>query len=156
MAATATIWLRVCERPFIEQSTLALWILTVLGLVFWYIFLTGLRWKTRFLLAGAAALLIAGVILGGRLLTRVEGSIGGSGMPRLVWKWSPRRDASAGQLLVSSRTPPAEVAGAPGANAPSFPQFLGPNRSGEGMRFVNGAPWNTQDAVAERTETVSP
>ena len=27
---------------------------------------------------------------------------------------------------------------------------------GEGMSFVNGAPWNTQDAVAERTEAVSP
>jgi len=26
----------------------------------------------------------------------------------------------------------------------------------EGMSFVSGAPWNTQDAVAERTETVSP
>ena len=25
-----------------------------------------------------------------------------------------------------------------------------------GMSFVNGAPWNTQDAVAERTEAVSP
>ena len=27
---------------------------------------------------------------------------------------------------------------------------------GEGMSFVNGAPWNTQDAVAERTEAVAP
>ena len=27
---------------------------------------------------------------------------------------------------------------------------------GEGMSFVNGAPWHTQDAVAERTETGSP
>jgi len=26
----------------------------------------------------------------------------------------------------------------------------------EGMSFVNGAPWNTQDAVAERTEAMSP
>ncbi len=25
-----------------------------------------------------------------------------------------------------------------------------------GMSFVNGAPWNAQDAVAERTEAVSP
>ena len=130
IALAATFWLRVRERPFIEQSTLAVWILTALALVFWYIFLTSLRWKTRFLLAGATAVLIAGVIFGVRHLTRVEGSIGGSGMPRLVWKWSPRRDASAGQLLVSSNTPPAAVASASGADAPSFPQFLGPNRSG--------------------------
>ena len=26
----------------------------------------------------------------------------------------------------------------------------------EGMRFVTGAPWDTQDAVAERTGTVAP
>jgi hypothetical protein len=26
----------------------------------------------------------------------------------------------------------------------------------EGMSFVNGAPWSTQDAVAERTEAVAP
>jgi len=26
----------------------------------------------------------------------------------------------------------------------------------EGMSFVTGAAWNTQDAVAERTEAVSP
>ena len=26
----------------------------------------------------------------------------------------------------------------------------------EGMSFVTGAPWNTQDAIAERTEAVSP
>jgi hypothetical protein len=27
---------------------------------------------------------------------------------------------------------------------------------GEGMGIVSGAPWHTQDAVAERTEAVSP
>ena len=26
----------------------------------------------------------------------------------------------------------------------------------EGMSFVTGAPWNTQDTVAKRTEAVSP
>jgi len=35
IALAATVWLRVRERPFIEQSTLAVWILTALGLVFW-------------------------------------------------------------------------------------------------------------------------
>ena len=75
-------------------------------------------------------MMIAGAGLGVRSLTRVEGSIGGSGTPRLVWKWSPRQDSSAGQLVVSSNTPPVAVASAPGANAASFPQFLGPDRSG--------------------------
>jgi outer membrane protein assembly factor BamB len=137
IALMAVVWLRVRETPFIEQITLGICVLTALSLVIWYIFLTGLRWKTRFLLAGAAALLIAGVVLGVRALTRVEGSIGGSGVPRLVWKWSPRPDASAGPLQVASNTPPA-AAGAPGPSAPSFPQFLGPNRSGvlQGVSLV--------------------
>jgi outer membrane protein assembly factor BamB len=130
IALTAVVWLRVRETPFVEQLTLGVWLITALGLLCWYIFLTGLRWRTRFLLTGAAAVLIAGVILGVHRLTRVDGSIGGSGTPRLVWKWASRRDASAGQLLVSSSTPSAAIASAPAATAPSFPQFLGPDRSG--------------------------
>ena len=130
IALAAVLWLRARETPFIEPITIGVALLTLLGLGFWYIFLTGLRWKTRFLLCGIAVVLVGGVIFGVRRLTRVEGSIGGSGLPRLVWKWSPGRDAFAGQLLVSSNTPPAAVATAASTNAPSFPQFLGPDRSG--------------------------
>ena len=52
--------------------------------------------------------------------------------------------------LVSSLAPPGEFF--------IFRCFVGllPASICEGMRFVTGAPWNTQDAVAERTETVSP
>ena len=127
---TAVLGLRAREGPFLEQITFLVALLTVLGLGFWYVILTGLPWKTRFLLGGIAVVVLAGVGAGIRGLTRVDGSIGGSGTPRLVWKWSPRRDAAVGQLLVSTNTAPAAAANAPGANAASFPQFLGPDRSG--------------------------
>ena len=129
LALTAVLWLRAREGPFLEQINLAVALLTALGLAFWYVFLTGLRWRTRFLVTGLAAVVIAGGTFGVRRLTRVEGSIGGSGMPRLVWKWAPRRDASAGPLQVASNPPPAAAATIPGAGG-SFPQFLGPDRSG--------------------------
>ena len=75
-ALTAVVWLRARETPFIEPIMLGISLLTVVGLLFWYIFLTGLRWKTRFLLAGITAVVITGGIVALRLLTRVEGSIG--------------------------------------------------------------------------------
>ena len=130
LALAAGVTIRVRETPFGEQLTLAIGLLTALGLGFWFVFLTGLRWKTRCLLGGLAVVAIAGLVFGGRRWTRVEGSIGGSGTPRLVWKWAPRLDASAGQLVVASNTPHAAPALVPGANAAVFPQFLGPERSG--------------------------
>ena len=129
LALTAVLWLRAREGPFLEQIILAVALLTALALAFWYVFLTGLRWRTRFLVIGLAAAVIAGGTFGIRRLTRVEGSIGGSGMPRLVWRWAPRRDAYAGPLQVASNTPPTAAAPIPGAGV-SFPQFLGPDRSG--------------------------
>jgi hypothetical protein len=44
-----------------------------------------------------------------------------------------------------------------GAALPDRAAIIGlPLRKSEGMSFVTGAPWNTQDAVAERTESMSP
>lgn len=43
MALTSVLWLRAREGPFLEQITLAVALLTALGLGFWYVFLTGLR-----------------------------------------------------------------------------------------------------------------
>jgi hypothetical protein len=63
--------------------------------------------------------------------TRAEGSIGGSGIPRLVWKWSPKREGSARPLLLE---PESASLNQPAGMVPSregaFPQFLGPDRSG--------------------------
>jgi outer membrane protein assembly factor BamB len=125
LALGALLWLRAAETGFNEFIAVLILILTVFGLGFWYIFLTGLRWRTRFLLAGVAVITIASIVVGLRTLTRIDGSIGGSGLPRLAWKWSPPLDAAAGTLVVASKPEAVDTTG----NV-SFPQFLGPDRSG--------------------------
>jgi outer membrane protein assembly factor BamB len=61
----------------------------------------------------------------------MEGSIGGSGIPRLVWKWSPRREGPVRALkLEPEAASPTQPAGAVPLPEGAFPQFLGPDRSG--------------------------
>ena len=128
LALGAILWLRVREAVYLEFITVLILILAAFGLAFWYIFLTGLRWRTRLLLAGVGVIAIAGFGVGLRKLTRVDGSIGGSGLPRLAWKWSPPMDAAAGKLVMATNKPAAIPMTAIGAV--SFPGFLGPDRSG--------------------------
>jgi outer membrane protein assembly factor BamB len=97
----------------------------------WYIFFTGLRWRTRLLLALISVGLLAGIFLGVKRLTRMEGSIGGSGIPRLVWKGAPKREGAARPLLLEPEAAsPNPTAGLVPLPEGGFPQFLGPDRSG--------------------------
>ena len=63
---------------------------------------------------------------------------------------SPCPDA---RLVLPSRTGPSREPRRTLAVAPLIPDK---RYYGEGMGIVTGAPWHTQDAVAERTEAVSP
>jgi outer membrane protein assembly factor BamB len=116
--------------------------LTTLLLGVWFIFLTGLRWKTRLLLSLISAALLAGIYFGVKELTRVEGSIGGSGIPRLVWKWSPKPEGAPRPLLLDS-TPATPGATNNTAVLPSgdFSQFLGSDRSGILAGIPLGRDW---------------
>jgi outer membrane protein assembly factor BamB len=131
LAGIALAVLHRREQPFIEVISLGIGLLTLVALMLWFIFLTGLRWPTRWVLLAIVGALGAGAYYGIKHLTRVEGSIGGSGVPRLVWKWSPKKDAEVSPLVVaspeqvSSSTPPASR-----DSARDYPQFLGPDRLG--------------------------
>ncbi len=123
------LWLR--EVPVLEPLLIGVGILTVLLLGVWYVFCTGLRWKVRLVLVLAGAGFLAVLFFGARALTRPEGSIGGSGIPRLVWKWSPRREGAARPLSLepqaSGDRPTSSRVALAGQD---YPQFLGPERSG--------------------------
>ena len=127
--SAAYCWFR--EVNFVEPILIGIGLLTALLLGLWYIFFTGLPWRTRGILVLVAAGLVAGLYFGVKGLTRVEGSIGGSGIPQLVWKWSPKQDGSVGPLVL---VPETAASNQPAATAPSregdYPQFLGPDRSG--------------------------
>jgi outer membrane protein assembly factor BamB len=118
------------EVTFREQASVAVTLLTILALAFWFVFLTGFPFRTRLALVLIGAMVLAGAVLGIRNLTRIEGSIDGSGIPRLVWKWSPPRDAGLQELVVAAPTTNALPETHRSNAASNFPQFLGPNRLG--------------------------
>jgi len=131
LAGGLAVYLRSREVPFLEPILIAIGLLTALLLGFWYVFFTDLRTRTRWLLILIGAGGLFGVYFGIARLTRMEGSIGGSGIPRLVWKWTPKREGAGSPLrlesAVGSVDRPAEQAAPPDGD---FPQFLGANRSG--------------------------
>src|SRR5579862_1355284 len=86
LGTSACLWLR--EIAFLEPVLLGIGVLTTLLLGLWYIFFTGLRQRTRWLLLLIGTGFQIGIYFVIDRFTRVEGSIGGSGIPRLVWKWA--------------------------------------------------------------------
>jgi outer membrane protein assembly factor BamB len=131
LAAGSALYVRFRELPFLEPILIAIGLLTTLLLGLWYIFFTGLPWKTRVLLLLLGVGLLAGLFFAVKGLTRAEGSIGGSGIPRLVWKWAPKSEGPASPLVLETQatSPPPPAGTAPGQEG-DFPQFLGPDRSG--------------------------
>lgn len=97
----------------------------VLGLV-WLVFLSRLPWRTRLIALGVV------LIAGGMpvALFKVDGTIDGRGLPRLVW----RSSAPAKRTLPVQHTTPAVATAPVAVTAPAgiadVPQFFGPNRDG--------------------------
>lgn len=126
------------EGNFKNMYLVMVSMLTILLLGIWFLFLSRFRWRTRLLGLGVAILFFAAF----EMTVRVDGAISGAGMPRLVWKWTPRMDADLPPLattdldkaIVDVRTPhPAD-----------YPQFLGPHRDAilEGVHLA--ADWRAQ------------
>lgn len=131
LALASSTCLRALEVPFLEFIWLGIGLLTALLLGFWYIFFTGLPQKKRWVLLMIGMWFLLGVYFVIYRFTRVEGSLGGSGMPRLVWKWAAKREGTARPLTLESEVASTNQTTVRGASQPiDFPQFLGPDRSG--------------------------
>ncbi len=117
-------------QPDLERNaqiwlTAAIALLAALLGMFWLVFLSRLRWRTRLI---TFAILIATVGALAALL-KVDGTVDGRGLPRFVWKWSTpkQRKPTAGQTNPSTAT--ANTAKA-ALEITDVPQFFGPNRDG--------------------------
>ncbi|MEI8043440.1 MAG: PQQ-binding-like beta-propeller repeat protein [Verrucomicrobiota bacterium] len=131
LAGGTAAYLRSREIAFLEPILILIGLVTALLLSAWYIFFTGLLWRTRLLLVLIGAGFLVGLYFGVKQLTRIEGSIGGSGIPRVVWKWSPKPDGEACPLMLAPEVAsPAQPVAAVRSLEGDFPQFLGPDRSG--------------------------
>lgn len=134
----AVQWRPELERNLRAWATAALTLLGTLTLLIW--FLASSRFRARTRLVGLAIVILSGLALKGAL--RVDGTINGTGLPRLVW----RRSRSAATPPTAS---PAETvhklvhaAALPGLEDSA--QFLGPDRTGvlPVARFSTN--WTTQ------------
>ncbi|MDH4371921.1 MAG: PQQ-binding-like beta-propeller repeat protein, partial [Verrucomicrobiota bacterium] len=120
----AVQWRPELERNLRAWATAALSLLGILLLLVW--FLASSRFRARTRLVGLALVVLCVLALKGSL--RVDGTINGTGLPRLVW-----RGIHSG--TVPSAAPPTETARNP-VHAAALPgledsaQFLGPDRSG--------------------------
>ena len=134
----AVRWQPELERNLRAWATAALALLGTLTLLIW--FLASSRFRARTRLVGLAIVILSGLALKGSL--RVDGTINGTGLPRLVWRGS-HSDAT------PPTASPAETARNPvhGAALPGLEdsaQFLGPDRTGVLPIARFSTNWNTQ------------
>ena len=131
LAGGLSAYLRFREIAFLEPILILIGVLTAFFLGLWYVFFTGLPWRTRWILVLIGAAFLASLYFGVKRLTRVQGSIGGSGIPRLVWKWSPKPEGAANPVMLEPQTASASQPASPvRLQEGDFPQCLGPDRSG--------------------------
>ncbi len=113
--------------------------LGVVAQLFWLVLFSGWRWWQRALLLVGFAVAVGGF----RLLTRVEGTVSGTGLPRFVWRWSPTAD----ERLAVLPTEPAARTNTTIASPETrfrFPQFLGPDRDGQVTGAKLARDWKSQ------------
>lgn len=127
IAIVVTLFSNSLEGNFKAPLIVLEMLLTLLALGFWVLFLSGMDWARRFKMIGAGVLCIAIAVVVVAKLTRREGSYTGAGVPRLVWKWSPRYDIAPVKAAAIS----AAAIDLSKTTSDDFPQFLGPDRNDE-------------------------
>ncbi|MGH7169238.1 MAG: PQQ-binding-like beta-propeller repeat protein [Gemmataceae bacterium] len=125
-----------------QQGFLGMGILLAMPLllVIWLLLLSGLRWSQRFLYLIVGCLGTAGVLFGLSKVLCWEGSLGGSGIPRLRWIWMDSGEARLADLKVESD----DKAEFYSFKEMDYPQFLGRDRDGvvHGVRLARD--WHSQ------------
>lgn len=122
--ATVRFWPEL-EHNLQGWLYLAITILAGILALFWFAFLSRLRWYVR--LAGIAIVGLAA--FGFPKILRTDGTFSSVGIPKLAWKWKqPNKPAL--DIVVNTAPPPAVT-----ATTTDVPQFFGPKRDG----IVTGA-----------------
>jgi len=87
----------------------------------WCIFATGLRWRSRLTILFSILFL---VILS-KVLLRSDGAMSGSGIPRVVWRWTPKPAESVQPIAPVVENASVNLST---LSAQDYPQFLGTER----------------------------
>ncbi|MFM8358078.1 MAG: PQQ-binding-like beta-propeller repeat protein, partial [Verrucomicrobiota bacterium] len=124
-------WVYLATRPELERNfaswlTSALQVLTALLLLLWFLFSRRFSGATR--LRGLLGVLALGGLAW--LILRVDGTVDGTGLPRLVWRWSGGARTRGNPPAQASAPGPAPAADPRLAGVADVPQFFGPDRTG--------------------------
>lgn len=119
---------------------LGIMLATPLLLALWLLFLSGLLWRHRFLYLFLGSVAAVGLVFALSKLLYVDGSLGGSGIPRLRWIWFRSPEVSLADLRVEKGSQ-VEIRSSTDTD---YPQFLGRHRDGvaHGVRLVRD--WKSQ------------
>ncbi len=110
------------DAMFRNMQTMLTVVVSLPLLLVWWLFLTGLRWRTRLIGLGLIVLCAVGL----KQLVRIDGSVDGGGKPIIVWKWTPKKSGEVGEFKTVNA-----VKAPPGLEAAiDYPGYLGRGRSG--------------------------
>lgn len=125
LAAVGGVWIWSDATEYVFRGHLKVVSAVLGGLLIggWYVFFTGLPWKRRIGLFVGGVLALAVVGIAGKQLLRLEGSIDGGSLPRLVLKGAAAPGEEIGELEISREV---EV----DAGEESWPEYLGSLRDG--------------------------
>jgi outer membrane protein assembly factor BamB len=111
------------ERNFEAWLISSVILLAVVLQLLWFLLLSRFNWRLR--LATFVAFVV--LVLGLSKTLRVDGTVNGTGLPKLAWRWTPLR----ADLPAASPAPVSAVKQMLSPTSPSdVPQFFGPNRDG--------------------------
>jgi outer membrane protein assembly factor BamB len=126
VAGMAAVWLMPeLDRNFKTWGVSVLALLGGLLAVLWFLLFSRFSGRARLGVAVVLGLLVYGV----SRMVRVDGTMDGTGLPKLVWQWTA---AAPKAYAAPAAVTPQEVSEVAGADVP---QFYGPGRDG----VVNGA-----------------
>jgi outer membrane protein assembly factor BamB len=134
----AVQWRPELERNLRAWATAALALLGTVTLLIW--FLASSRFRARTRLVGLAIVILSGLALKGTL--RVDGTINGTGLPRLVWRGSHSDATPPTASPAATVQKPVHAAALPGLEDSA--QFLGPDRNGVLPIARFSTNWTTQ------------
>ncbi len=129
-------WQPELERNFKAWIIASIPTLAFILVFLWLILLSRFRRRTRLTTAAVAVAGIGTLAL----MVRVDGALSGTGLPRVVWKWSPPRTG----VLEPTLRPAVSISTAAqtAENIPDVPQFFGPNRDGRIAGSRLAPDWN--------------
>jgi outer membrane protein assembly factor BamB len=125
------------EYNFKSLFTFLVGILAVLLGLVWFFFLSRVGWRSRVITLAVLALSIFGLTKA----LRVDGTVDGTGFPKLAWRWTPIRVRPL-SVPPSSTTPGVPVPSLAVRNLPDVPQFFGASRDGVAQSVKLARDWN--------------